>query len=89
MTLDIEKLRDGLAALTGMDLENAEAQERDKGNSAIDISFSRSFQARLAAKALEMKLPEFKALPAKDYSLACREVFRFLFKVSDEEESDD
>ena len=79
--IDMEKLSAGLEKLRGLDLEECEAAERAAGNNFPELSFSKSFQARLAAKALEMNVFDLKELPLKDYDAACRVVFNFLFST--------
>ena len=80
--IDMEKLSAGLEKLRGYDLEEAEAAERAAGNNFPELSFTKSFQARLAAKALDMNVHDLKEMPLKDYDSACRVVFNFLFAVS-------
>lgn len=80
--IDIEKLSAGLQKLRGLDFEEAESAERAAGNNYPEITFSKSFQARLAAKALDMNPHDLKELPLKDYDAATRKVFNFLFASS-------
>ena len=80
--IDIEKLQAGLEKLRGYDLEEAESAERAAGNNFPELSFTKSFQARLAAKALEMNVHDLKEMSLKDYDAACRLVFNFLFQSS-------
>lgn len=80
--VDFEKLDAGLNKLRGYDLEEAEAAERAAGNNYVNLSFSKSFQARLAAKALEMNVHDLRELPLKEYDAACQRVFLFFFGVS-------
>ena len=82
VVIDMEKLQAGLQNLRGLDLEEAEAAERAAGNNFPELSFSKSFQARLAAKALEMNVHDLKEMPLKDYDAATRKVFNFLFAGS-------
>ena len=82
MSIDIEKLNAGLQKLTGLDFEEVESAERAAGNNFPLISFSSSFQARLAAKALEINVHDLKEMPLRDYDAACRQVFNFLFSSS-------
>ena len=79
--IDLEKLNAGLQNLRGLDFEEAEAAERAAGNNFPMISFSASFQARLAAKALEINVHDLKSMPLKDYDAATRVVFGFLFNA--------
>ena len=82
VVIDMEKLSAGLQNLRGLDLEECEAAERAAGNNFPELSFTKSFQARLAAKALEMNVHDLKEMPLKDYDAACRLVFNFLFAGS-------
>lgn len=84
--IDIKKLEEGLNSLTGLHFEQAEKQERLTGNVTPDLSFSKSFQARLAAFALDMNVHDIKELPLKEYSLVTQKVSNFLFSGSAEEE---
>ena len=79
MTIDYEKLNEGLNKLTGYDLEACERDERAVNNNYPDLTFSKSFQIRLAARALEVRPDELKNLPLKDYNRVCQMVFGFLF----------
>lgn len=79
--IDVEKLQSGLNNLRGLDLEEAEAAERAAGNNFPELSFTKSFQARLAAKALEMNVYDLKARPLKEYDSAYRATFNFLFSA--------
>ena len=79
--IDMEKLSAGLEKLRGYDLEEAEAAERAAGNNFPELSFTKSFQARLAAKALDMNPFDLKELSLKEYDSACRLVFGFLFST--------
>lgn len=76
--LDMEKLQAGLDKLTGHDLEAVTIAERRAGNQAVQLDASKSFQARLAAKALDMNLDDLRSLPLLDYNAACVAVFVFL-----------
>ena len=83
--IDTNKLREGLNKLTGHDFEFAEAMERAAGNAYPIINFSRSFQARLAASALDMNVHDIKNLPLKEYTALTNEVSNFLSSTSDGE----
>lgn len=80
--IDISKLNEGLNNLRGYDLEMAETQERATGNTFADLSFTKGFQARLAAIALKVPVDEIKALPLREYTRVCGTVFSFLFNSS-------
>jgi len=81
--IDFDKLNEGLNNLRGYEFELAETQERTAGNSAFEMSLSKSFQARLAAMALKVPVDEIKALPVRDYMKVCLHVSNFLFVTSD------
>lgn len=85
MAIDYEKLDAGLKNLRGLDFETAERQERTAGNNYPDVTFSKSFQARLAATALGVPVADIKELPLREFSQATSAVFNFLFSNSGEE----
>lgn len=76
--IDYQKLEEGLNKLTGYDLLTLEQEERLTGNTALELSTSKSFQARLAAKALNMNVNDLKALPLKEFNQICVRCFGFL-----------
>lgn len=76
--VDISKLDEKLNALTGLDFEAVEAQERSAGNPLLEITLSKSFQARLAAQALNCPVADIKELPLRKYAYVCRQVSNFL-----------
>lgn len=78
MNLDTKKLQAGLENLSGYDFEQAEKNERMAGNMTPDITFSKSFQARLAAKALSESVMDIRNLPIKEYTLVTSMVGNFL-----------
>ena len=80
--MDISKLDEGLNNLRGLDFELAEMQERATGNNFPDVTFSKGFQARLAAMALNVNVHDIKGLPLKQYAQICQTVFNFLFAPS-------
>lgn len=80
--MDISKLEEKLGELRGLDFERAEMEERAAGNNFPDVTFSKSFQARLAALALGVPAPDIKELPLNQYSRVCSTVFNFLFAPS-------
>ena len=84
MTIDFEKLKENLDTLNGYDFEEAEKNERRAGNLAVEIGTSRPFQARIAARALEIPYPEIQALSIREYNRVCLEVFNFLYGQLDE-----
>lgn len=77
--IDFEKLDAGLNKLRGYDMEEAEIAERAAGNNFVNLSLTKSFQARLAAKALDMNVHDLRELPIKEYDAACNRVFLFFF----------
>ena len=80
--LDTEKLETGLTKLRGLDFEACEAAERAAGNTFPELSFQKSFQARLAAKALGVNPHDIKELPLKEYNAVTQRVFNFLYTSS-------
>ena len=64
--MDISKLNEKLGELRGLDFELAEAQERAAGNNFPDVTFTKGFQARLAALALNVPVADIKELPLRD-----------------------
>lgn len=77
--IDVNFLKEKLDNLTGLDFEECEKEERTSGNNSVDVSLSKSFQARLAARALGVNPHEIKGLPLKKYSKVVMEVMTFLF----------
>ena len=75
---DVKKLDEGLTKLTGYDLEVVEQEERLAGNKQLELSLSKSFQARLGARALGLNVHDVKQWPLKQYNLLCVNVFGFL-----------
>ncbi|MBD3878219.1 MAG: hypothetical protein SR1Q5_00835 [Quinella sp. 1Q5] len=76
--IDFKKLEEGLNKLSGYDLLSLEQEERIAGNTTLELSTSKSFQARLAAKALNMNVHDLKALPLREFNAVCLQVFSFL-----------
>lgn len=83
--IDEQKLKDGLSKLRGLDFEAAESQERLSGNNFPDVTFSRTFQARMAALALGMNVHDIKGLPMREYNRVCQTVFNFFYSTSGDE----
>ena len=79
MKIDYKKLHEGLEKLTGYDLEACEKEERLAGNTQMELSLSKSFQARLAARALDMNVHDLKASSLRDYNTTTAAVFSFLY----------
>lgn len=82
MKIDYEKLKAGLESLTGHDFERAERAEQSSGNNAPMLTFTKGFQARLAAEALNVPTPEIKGLPLREYNRVTNEVFSFFYVPS-------
>lgn len=85
--IDITNLTEKLNSLSGLDFEECEAEERKIGNNSIDITFSKSFQARLAARALGCNPHDIKNLPLRKYSKVVTGVLTFLFSDSEADET--
>lgn len=83
--MDTKMLNEKLAQLRGLDFELAEKQERAEGNNVLEITTTKSFQARLAALALGTPVADIKELPIKKYNQVCTNVLNFLYATSDEE----
>lgn len=76
--MDKVKLEEGLKQLTGYDFEEIERASRLKGDVSPDVTFSKDFQSRLAAKALGVGLDEVKKLPLPEYVATTQAVSSFL-----------
>ena len=85
--IDPSNLTEKLNGLSGLDFEECERDERTSGNNAVDVTFSKSFQARLAARALNCNPYEIKELSLKKYNKVVTEVMTFLFAPSEKEET--
>ncbi len=83
--IDTNKLEERLGMLKGHDFELAEFAERNKGNTMPIITFSSSFQARLAAIALECTPDDLKDLPIKEYTGIINRTANFLLGSSESE----
>lgn len=86
--INYNELEDKLKALTGNDFESCEKIERATGNSAVEISLSKAFQARLGAQALGLNVHDIKALPLNEYQKFTSRVMTFLFQPSDSDETE-
>lgn len=82
--MDTGKLKEKLGELRGLDFELAEAQERAAGNNFPDVTFTKGFQARLAAMALGVPTADIKELPVKEFISVCGDVFNFLYSPSED-----
>lgn len=87
MAVDISELTKKLDDLNGLDFEECEHDERTAGNTSVDVTFSKSFQARLAARALGVNPHDIKELPLKQYSRVTTQVMTFLFSDLGKEET--
>ena len=85
--IDYKKLEEGLPTLTGHDFEMAEKQERAAGNFTPDLTFSRSFLARLGSFALGVNVHDLKDLPLNEYAQVTQKVNAFLYSGSATEEN--
>ena len=82
--LDISKLEDQLEGLTGRDFSKIEKESRASGNNSVVLTTSSDFQARLAAKALNVNPNDIFDLPLKKYNQTLLIVTNFLFGTLDE-----
>ena len=78
MKINTEKLEENLDKLSGYDMLVLEQEERLVGNKTLELSTSKSFQARLAAKALGVNVNDIKALPLRQFNEICIRCFGFL-----------
>ena len=78
--VDKKKMRAGLEGLTGYDFEEAEKAARMGGDMTPDVSFSKDFQARIAAKAAGVSVDEIKKLNIKEFTEITSTVNNFLFE---------
>lgn len=76
--IEIDNLEAGLKALSGKDFEIAERMARKKGDATPMIQFSSTFQAALAAKALNVTSAEITDLPLPTYVSIVTKVGNFL-----------
>ncbi|MBQ7478240.1 MAG: hypothetical protein IJT01_04980 [Selenomonadaceae bacterium] len=80
--LDMEQAKDleaKLGTLTGYDFEIVEREERLAGNGLADAAQAKSFQTRLAARALNVPMQELQELPIVKYNTIATRVYNFLF----------
>lgn len=88
MAVDMEKLSAGLQKLRGLDFEQVEMQTRARSevNMVMPIiTFTREFQARLAALALGVPYADITELPLQEFNRVCQAVQNFLNNTSGEE----
>ena len=81
--IDTKDLTQGLSQLNGYDYEDAERQLRLLGDNSPEPTFSKRFQAILAAKALHIVPDEIRALPMREYASVTLQVFDFLLSGTD------
>lgn len=81
MKIDIEKLKENLNNLRGLDMELCVQQEKAAGNTNIFLRGDERFQSRLAAHALKIPVAEIRELPLSEYLKIVQEVFSFLMPV--------
>ncbi len=78
--IDTTKLEAGLAKLKGHDLIALEKEERLTGNTALELTTSKSFQVRVAARALGVNPHDLLDLPINESNAICIQTFGFLNK---------
>lgn len=83
-TYDREKLIDGLNNLTGFDFTKAEFRVRREGDMTPDVTFSKRFQAEVAAIALKESAKVLMTMPISEFTEMCAEVSVFLLRGSAE-----
>lgn len=81
-TYDREKLIDGLNNLTGFDFTKAELRVRREGDMTPDVTFSKRFQAEVAAIALKESAKVLMTMPISEFTEMCAEVSVFLLRGS-------
>lgn len=81
-TYDREKLIEGLHNLTGFDFTKAELRVRREGDMTPDVTFSKRFQAEVAAIALKESAKVLMTMPISEFTEMCAEVSVFLLRGS-------
>ncbi len=81
MKIDYTALEKGLESLTGYDFEKAERETRLCGDGTPEIVYSKTFQAVIAAKVLNITQDDIKSLPIKDYVAVTSTVSNFLLNT--------
>lgn len=81
---DREKLIDGLNNLNGFDFTKAELRVRREGDMTPDVTFSKRFQAEVAAIALKESAKVLMTMPISEFTEMCAEVSVFLLRGSAE-----
>lgn len=82
----MQKLNEGLEKLSGADLIECDNIERSQGNMTPIISFSSSYQLRIAAIALNTTPADLEVLPARQLNRILLTVNRFLLGNLDDEQ---
>lgn len=82
VTYDREKLAESLNNLTGFDFTKAELRVRREGDMTPDVTFSKRFQAEVAAIALKESAKVLMTLPISEFTEMCAEVSVFLLRGS-------
>ena len=77
--IEIKDLWTKLDQLTGVDFEEVEREEIVAGNKAADVTFTRPYFIRLAARALKCSPLDLKKMPLLTYQAIARQVSNFLF----------
>ena len=85
MKVDYDKLDEGLKNLRGLDFEAVEQRMYRADKIYANITFSKEFQARLAAAALSVPYEDITELPLKEYTAVTQRGFAFLYSTSDDE----
>lgn len=67
MKIDYNKLNTGLNTLKGTDYNECEKKARALGDISPDLNYSKTFQAVIASKVLEVGYDEIVALPIKEF----------------------
>lgn len=78
MKIDYEKLKNGLEQLNGNDYIEAEHEAKHKGDTSIEPTFSKTFQAVVAAKALGVEYEAITKLKFREFTTVTLAVFVFL-----------
>ena len=77
--MDLNAVESGLENMTGFDFEAVEREARAAGDTLPDITFSKNFQARLAARAMGVHVNDVCALPIREFNAVTMKVNNFLF----------
>lgn len=77
--IDIERLKENLNNLRGLDFEQCAQQERAAGNTSLLLRNDERFLSRLAALALKINVHDIKELPLREYVDVIQTVLNFLF----------